>query len=130
MSVCCVSAGTIEFLVDNSGHYYFIEMNTRIQVEHTITEEVYGCDLVKEQIKIAAGEHLSPHVAHASPRSHAIQCRINAEDPETFVPSAGRITTVELFAENLEAFQGLRLKPSIGQLLDPVRQSVPRKRRL
>ena len=87
-----VNAGTMEFLVDNSGHYYFIEMNTRIQVEHTITEEVYGCDLVKEQIKIAAGDHLSPHVAHASPRSHAIQCRINAEDPEkNFQPSPGRI---------------------------------------
>jgi acetyl-CoA carboxylase biotin carboxylase subunit len=77
-----VNAGTMEFLVDNEGHYYFIEMNTRIQVEHTITEEVYGCDLVKEQIKIAAGHHLSPHVANATPRSHAIQCRINAEDPE------------------------------------------------
>ncbi|MBA2243033.1 MAG: ATP-grasp domain-containing protein, partial [Chthoniobacterales bacterium] len=81
-SVGYVNAGTIEFLVDNEGHYYFIEMNTRIQVEHTITEEVYGCDLVKEQIKIAAGERLSPHVANAMPRAHAIQCRINAEDPE------------------------------------------------
>ena len=86
------NAGTMEFLVDNEGHYYFIEMNTRIQVEHTITEEVYGCDLVKEQILIAAGERLSPHVAHAEPRLHAIQCRINAEDPErNFQPSPGRI---------------------------------------
>jgi hypothetical protein len=58
-SVGYVNAGTMEFLVDNEGHYYFIEMNTRIQVEHTITEEVYGCDLVKEQIKIAAGDRLS-----------------------------------------------------------------------
>jgi acetyl-CoA carboxylase biotin carboxylase subunit len=91
-SVNYVNAGTMEFLVDNEGHYYFIEMNTRIQVEHTITEEVYGCDLVKEQIKIAAGERLSPHVAHAIPRSHAIQCRINAEDPEkNFQPSPGKI---------------------------------------
>ena len=91
-SVGYENAGTMEFLVDNEGHYYFIEMNTRIQVEHTITEEVYGCDLVKEQIKIAAGEHLSPHVANAIPRSHAIQCRINAEDPEqNFQPSPGRI---------------------------------------
>jgi len=70
----------MEFLVDNSGHFYFMEMNTRIQVEHTITEEVYGCDLVKEQIRIAAGERLSPHIARAVPRLHAIQCRINAED--------------------------------------------------
>ncbi len=73
-------------------HYYFIEMNTRIQVEHTITEEVYGCDLVKEQIHIAAGDRLSPHVARPLARSHAIQCRINAEDPASnFQPSAGRI---------------------------------------
>ncbi|PYJ10197.1 MAG: acetyl-CoA carboxylase biotin carboxylase subunit [Verrucomicrobia bacterium] len=91
-SVGYQNAGTMEFLVDNQGNYYFIEMNTRIQVEHTITEEVYGCDLVKEQILIAAGERLSPHVANATARLHAIQCRINAEDPEkNFQPSPGRI---------------------------------------
>jgi len=91
-SVGYENAGTIEFLVDQYRHFYFIEMNTRIQVEHTITEEVYGCDLVKEQIRIAAGEPLSPHVAHATPRLHAIQCRINAEDPEKdFQSSPGRI---------------------------------------
>ena len=92
-SVGYQNAGTVEFLVDNKGNYYFIEMNTRIQVEHTVTEEVYGCDLVKEQIRIAAGERLSPHVAHATPRLHAIQCRINAEDPSmNFQPSPGKIT--------------------------------------
>src|SRR3989475_3832795 len=92
-SVGYENAGTIEFLVNQDRHFYFIEMNTRIQVEHTITEEVYGCDLVKEQIRIASGDPLSPHVAHAVPRSHAIQCRINAEDPASnFQPSPGRIT--------------------------------------
>jgi acetyl-CoA carboxylase biotin carboxylase subunit len=91
-SVGYVNAGTIEFLVDQKGHYYFIEMNTRIQVEHTITEEVYGCDLVKEQIHIAAGDRLSPHIAKPLARSHAIQSRIKAEDPSrNFQPSAGRI---------------------------------------
>ena len=86
------NAGTIEFLVDKNRHFYFMEMNTRIQVEHTITEEVYGCDLVKEQIRIAAGESLSEHVAHATTRLHAIQCRINAEDPaKDFQPTPGRI---------------------------------------
>jgi acetyl-CoA carboxylase, biotin carboxylase subunit len=91
-SVDYKNTGTIEFLVDEDRRFYFMEMNTRLQVEHTITEEVYGCDLVKEQIRIAAGEPLSPHVAHAVPRSHAIQCRINAEDPSNnFQASPGRI---------------------------------------
>jgi acetyl-CoA carboxylase biotin carboxylase subunit len=91
-SVGYQNAGTIEFLVDEDRHFYFMEMNTRLQVEHTITEEVYGCDLVKEQIRIADGQPLSPHVAHPTPRLHAIQCRINAEDPaHDFQPSPGRI---------------------------------------
>src|SRR3954468_2314781 len=91
-SVGYENAGTIEFLVDQNRYFYFMEMNTRIQVEHTVTEEVYGCDLVKEQIRIAAGQPLSPHIVHAEPRLHAIECRINAEDPaNNFQATPGRI---------------------------------------
>ena len=84
--------GTVEFLVDKHRDFYFMEMNTRIQVEHTITEEVINYDLIKEQIKIAAGEHISG--LNHYPKMHAIQCRINAEDPHhDFRPSPGKITT-------------------------------------
>jgi acetyl-CoA carboxylase biotin carboxylase subunit len=87
-----VNAGTIEFLVDDDENFYFMEMNTRIQVEHPVTEEVYGCDLIKEQIRIAAGYPLSEHVRKNTPRAHAIECRINAEDPyNNFAPSPGKI---------------------------------------
>jgi acetyl-CoA carboxylase, biotin carboxylase subunit len=83
--------GTVEFLVDKHRNFYFMEMNTRIQVEHTITEEVINYDLVKEQIKLAAGEKISGRNYY--PKLHAIQCRINAEDPyKNFAPSPGRIT--------------------------------------
>jgi acetyl-CoA carboxylase, biotin carboxylase subunit len=87
-----LNAGTIEFLVDEEENFYFMEMNTRIQVEHPVTEEVYGCDLIKEQIRIADGQALSEHVRKSAPRSHAIECRINAEDPyNNFAPSPGTI---------------------------------------
>ncbi len=88
------NAGTIEYLVDSSGeNFYFMEMNTRIQVEHPVTEEVMGCELIKEQIRIAAGEKLSHHVLEATPRGHSIECRINAEDPyNNFAPSPGTIS--------------------------------------
>ncbi|WP_035609668.1 acetyl-CoA carboxylase biotin carboxylase subunit [Haloferula sp. BvORR071] len=87
------NAGTIEYLVDDKGeNFYFMEMNTRIQVEHPVTEEVMGCELIKEQIRIAAGEPLSGHVLNAVPRGHSIECRINAEDPfNNFCPSPGKI---------------------------------------
>jgi acetyl-CoA carboxylase biotin carboxylase subunit len=83
--------GTVEFLVDKNRDFYFMEMNTRIQVEHTITEEVINYDLIKEQIKLAAGEKITGK--EYFPTMHAIQCRINAEDPlNDFRPSPGKIT--------------------------------------
>jgi len=87
-----VSAGTVEFLVDEEGDFYFIEMNTRIQVEHPVTELVTGIDLIREQIRIASGEPLGYRQDAVRFEGHAMECRVNAEDPETFAPSAGRVT--------------------------------------
>ena len=92
-SVKYEGAGTLEFLMDNKGNFYFMEMNTRIQVEHPVTEEVYDVDLVREQIQIAQGKPLSKRVLEAQPKRHAIEVRINAEDPfNDFRPSPGKIT--------------------------------------
>jgi acetyl-CoA carboxylase biotin carboxylase subunit len=85
------NAGTFEFLMDPDGRFYFMEANTRLQVEHPVTEMVTGIDIVKEQIRIAAGERLSVKQNEVTFTGHSIECRINAEDPETFVPSPGVI---------------------------------------
>jgi acetyl-CoA carboxylase, biotin carboxylase subunit len=85
------NAGTFEFLMDPDGRFYFMEVNTRLQVEHPVTEMVTGIDIVKEQIRIAAGERLAFKQSEVTFTGHSIECRVNAEDPETFVPSPGVI---------------------------------------
>ncbi|MEW5981613.1 MAG: acetyl-CoA carboxylase biotin carboxylase subunit [Acidobacteriota bacterium] len=90
------NAGTFEFLADADGRFYFMEANTRLQVEHGVTELVTGVDIVKEQIRIAAGERLSFRQGEIAFTGHAIECRVNAECPDTFVPSPGRIDVLSL----------------------------------
>ncbi len=95
-SVNYVSAGTMEFLVDHHHNYYFLEMNTRLQVEHAVTEEVYGVDIVAWQLKMAQGEHLTLQQSHLKPLCHAIETRVYAEDPRNnFLPVIGRVTTLQ-----------------------------------
>ncbi|MCX6640191.1 MAG: acetyl-CoA carboxylase biotin carboxylase subunit [bacterium] len=96
-SVEYLYAGTMEFLLDQNGDFYFMEMNTRIQVEHPVTEMVFGIDLVKMQIQAAAGEAIELTDREMQPRGHSIECRINAEDPEkNFLPSPGKITELHI----------------------------------
>jgi len=98
------TVGTLEFLLDEKKRFYFMEMNTRIQVEHTVTEEVFGVDLVRTQIELAAGQPLRLR-DNLKPRGHSIELRINAEDPDTFAPSPGLIT-------------GLRMPGGLGVRID------------
>lgn len=108
-SVNYVGAGTIEFLVDKNRDFFFMEMNTRIQVEHTVTEEAMGVDLIKEQLRVASGETLS--LTQHDPVLHAIECRINAEDPyHDFRPSPGRIESL-----NFPGGPGIRVDSHIYQ---------------
>jgi acetyl-CoA carboxylase biotin carboxylase subunit len=90
------SVGTVEFLVDEDRQFYFMEMNTRIQVEHPVTEMVTGIDLIQEQIRIAAGEPLGFKQEDIRLRGHAFEVRVNAEDPETFHPCPGKITALHV----------------------------------
>lgn len=117
-----VNAGTIEFLVDKHGDFYFMEMNTRIQVEHPITEMITSIDIVKEQIKIANGERLSFSQEDIKIKGHAIECRINAENPSKgFIPSPGRIEFL-----NLPGGNGIRVDTAVftGYTIPPTYDSM------
>jgi acetyl-CoA/propionyl-CoA carboxylase, biotin carboxylase, biotin carboxyl carrier protein len=116
------SAGTIEGLLSPEGDYFFMEMNTRIQVEHTVTELVTGLDLVREQVLVAAGEPLSLRQEDVVLRGHAIECRINAEDPSKgFLPSPGRITRYrEPSGPGVRVDSGVEEGSEIGGLYDPM----------
>jgi acetyl-CoA carboxylase, biotin carboxylase subunit len=122
-------AGTIEFLVDKNGDFYFMEMNTRIQVEHPITEEVTGSDLIKEQIKVAAGGLIT--LKNHFPMKHAMECRINAEDPKNgFRPSPGKITNFHLpgglgVRVDSQCYTGYTIPPNYDSMIAKVIVSAP-----
>ena len=117
------SCGTIEFLVDKNKNFYFMEMNTRIQVEHGITEERTGIDIVKEQIRISAGEKLKIKQKDVEFRGHVIECRINAENPsKNFSPSPGKITGLILPGGNgirvdTFVYEGYTIPPNYDSMI-------------
>ena len=117
------NAGTIEFLLDKSGKYYFMEMNTRIQVEHPITENITGIDIVKEQIKIAEGKRLPFEQKDIEIKGHSIECRINAENPDKgFRPCPGKITEMHFPGGNgvrvdSAIFSGYEVTPYYDSML-------------
>ncbi|HVZ79598.1 MAG TPA: acetyl-CoA carboxylase biotin carboxylase subunit [bacterium] len=125
------SAGTIEFLMDKHGDFYFMEMNTRVQVEHPVTELTTGIDIIKEQIKIAAGERLSIKKDVLEPRGHAIECRINAENPDDgFRPSPGTVTTYHVpggpgVRVDTHLYQGYKIPPYYDSMLAKIIVHAP-----
>ncbi|HJT23598.1 MAG TPA: acetyl-CoA carboxylase biotin carboxylase subunit, partial [bacterium] len=125
------SAGTIEFLLDKHGDFYFMEMNTRVQVEHPVTELTTGVDIIKEQIKIAAGEKLSIYKDTLEPRGHAIECRINAENPmDNFRPSPGTVTTYHVpggpgVRVDTHLYQGYKVPPYYDSMLAKIIVHAP-----
>ena len=135
--------GTVEFLVDEGLEFYFLEMNTRIQVEHPVTEMVTGLDLIKEQIRVAAGESLGYVQDDVRLQGHALECRVNAEDPDrNFIPSAGRVTALQMpggpgVRVDSHIYQGYDIPPYYDSLLAKVivtgadrRESITRMRRV
>ncbi len=123
------SLGTFEFLVDEEKHFYFMEVNTRVQVEHPITEMVYGINLVKSQIRVAAGEKIN-FPFELEMRGHAIECRINAEDPTTFAPSPGKIDFLVLpggegIRVDSAAYGGWQIPPDYDSLVAKIIAFAP-----
>jgi len=121
-SVDYYSTGTVEFLLDKDNHFYFMEMNTRIQVEHPVTEMITGIDLIKEQLKVACGEKIIYSQNNINLKGHSIECRINAENPKSFIPCPGTITHLHLpggYGVRIDtcAYQNYKISPYYDSLI-------------